>query len=121
MSSFTEQQIRSIARDELRKILDAGLLYTAECKPNLAEKQGATPSFLKGTIEQAPATSPPINMPEAVNHLTDAETVNGYTLLKPKHYLLPKDFGVVMDWVNQQHGEYVKATNDTPGHWRIKA
>jgi hypothetical protein len=57
--SLNEQQIRAIVKDELRKIIDAGLMYTVECKPQEMGKQG-TPS-LQPSSTPVP-TSPPDNV-----------------------------------------------------------
>jgi hypothetical protein len=66
-----------------------------------------------------PSTTP-LQMPEAIEHLTTASFIDGFHIITPKHFLPPADFNIVNDWVKQQHGEYVKATNDVPGHWKVK-
>jgi len=45
--SFTEEQIRYYVRDELRKILDKGLMYSAEVKPQPKFQPKATPPAIQ--------------------------------------------------------------------------
>ena len=52
--SFTEQQIRVLARDELRKIIDAGLMYSAGC--NEGTPTAKTPSV---SSSPQPSATPP--------------------------------------------------------------
>lgn len=41
--SFSEQQIRQLVREEVRRIIDAGLMYTAEAKPQLTPQSKPEP------------------------------------------------------------------------------
>jgi hypothetical protein len=119
--SFSEQQIRAFARDELRKILDSGLMMTAGCTEG---KTVSSPSVIssppKPSATPPAANAPTLQMPEAISHLTEQHFENGYHYINPKHFLPPADFQIVNDWVKQVHGEYVKATSNVPGHWRVK-
>jgi hypothetical protein len=108
--SLNENQIKQLVREEVRRIFDAGLLYTETCK--IPEKQPPTPAPLKPTTTTA-------TVPETIMHLTDFTKEGNETVIKPKHFLQTTDFAAVNNWVFQQHGTYVKATPDTPGHWRI--
>jgi hypothetical protein len=74
------------------------------------------------TKPTAPQAQPPNNlsMPEAIEHLTGVTFENGFYLIHPKHFLPSADFNIVNDWVKQQHGEYVKATSNVQGHWKLK-
>lgn len=119
-TTFTEQQIRAFARDELRKILDSGLLYTAGCSEGKQPVPSVASPSLPKPSATPPVAAPTLQMPEAISHLTEQHFENGYYYINPKHFLPPADFGIVNDWVKQVHGEYVKATSNIPGHWRIK-
>jgi hypothetical protein len=114
--SFSEAQIRYFTRDELRKIIDAGLIMTETTKP--AEREGTKTATPVSPFQ--PSTSP-LPTPNNITQLIDVHTENGVHYINPKHYLQTPDFNTVNDWVKQQHGEYVKATSNVPGHWRIKA
>ena len=111
--SLTESQIKQIVREEVRRIFDAGLLYTEACK--IPEKQPSIPAPLK------PTTPPSTAAPETITHLCDFTKEGRETVITPKHFLLKEDFTVVQNWVTMQHGKYVRATNDTPGYWRLPA
>lgn len=48
--SFSEEQIRFFVRDELRKILDKGLMYSAEAKPQPKPTPKAESKLSQGDI-----------------------------------------------------------------------
>lgn len=121
-TSLSEAQLRAFIHEEVRKIFEAGLMYTAGCTEG---KTVSSPSVISSPPSQKPSVTPPtamptLNMPEAIAHLTEQHFENGYYYINPKHFLPPVDFQIVNDWIKQQHGEYVKATSNIPGHWRVK-
>jgi hypothetical protein len=71
--SLTESQIRQITREEVRRILDAGLMYTEQTM----EKQGTTRNTQSpmGPTAPTPSPSPPTTIlqkfpPELRQHLS---------------------------------------------------
>ena len=75
---MNEEEIRFLVRDELRKILDKGLMYSAEVeKREPVKKQDEIPS------EQALMA----NFPEELRNLMVAEEKAGVWELKFKHFI----------------------------------
>ena len=130
--SFSEQQIRAIVKDELRKIIDAGLMYTAECtqsinkpkedistyKPQEAGKQG-TPSN-QPSLTPVPS-SPPLDVlskfPAEIGTKLTTEKKGDYWIIKPKTFLQPEDFRIAIDTVQSLDGEYISAGKES--HFRV--
>lgn len=61
----------------------------------------------------------PVSLPLEITHFVDATREQGFFKLAPKHFLQQKDFTLVNDYVKTLHGEYVKATNNQHGFWKI--
>lgn len=105
---------------------DNAEMWFIDYKKKLTGQVEEKPSVASPTpLSQKPSATPPtamptLNMPEAISHLTEQHFENGYYYINPKHFLPPVDFQIVNDWIKQQHGEYVKATSNIPGHWRVK-
>jgi len=58
--SYTEEQIRYFVRDELRKILDKGLMYSAEAKPQ-AQAKTELPIISSEILEYCDVSGNPVN------------------------------------------------------------
>lgn len=104
MSAFTEAQIRQIAREELRKILDAGLMYTAECKPPTTE-----------TAKQHPLSG----LPKELSDILEATREGNIWKIKNTTYIKPNDFKELCEIFKQQGGKWNPATNNEHGYWSI--
>ena len=110
--SFTEKQIREITRDELRRIIDAGLMYTFEAGQQIS---GAAPAGFK--TGEMPKPKLPA-MPAEVEHFIEVKDVTKDSfVLKSKHFLSAENFKQVTEWVKSQGGQYVSAGKDS--HWTI--
>ena len=91
MSTFTEDQIRSIVQNELRRIIDAGLLYTTgtttptPTSPRPPIPSPKTNSFkeatIKNTVAQLDGSIKPIhfiNDKELWNQINDDLVLHGF-------------------------------------------
>ena len=121
--SLTEQQIKQIVREEVRRIFDAGLLYTETCKP--VEKQGTTQAPLKPQTATAPmpSTSPSFTILEKFSQdlaeqLT-AEKIGNKWIVKPLHFLNTDVFYDVCKEAKELQGIYLKEPKNN--HWEIPA
>ena len=81
MSDYTKEQIRLIVRSELRKILDAGLMYTEEAKPQ--PKTDANMKTETISTEQILLA----NFPDDLRERLVAEEVGDSWLLKLTHFI----------------------------------
>jgi len=111
--SITEERVREIAREEFKKILDTGLMYTEQSKnaPKIQSKQSTEqkPQNPANILSQFPT--------ELANLLTTTEE-NNYYILKPKKFLEPDNFAKVAEIVKTLGGEYISAGKNS--HFRIK-
>lgn len=98
--SLSESQIRVIVRDELRKILDKGLMYSDEVKT------------------QEPKQSE-FKFSDEVMHLVTAELQGNTWIVHSKHFLQIDDFARVSEEVKKHGGNYVSSGRDS--HWTVPA
>ena len=120
--SFSEAQIRHIVHDEIRKIIDSGLMMTETTKP--AEREGTAAKTPSQTPFQ-PSNSPPQQQsiltkfpPEMADNLT-ATLENGVWKIKPTHLLETALFAKTCKLVEDLGGSYVQEPKNK--HWEIKA
>lgn len=109
---FSEKQIREFARDEVRRIIDAGLMYTFEADQQVSGAK--PPAFKTGEVPKPKLPA----MPAEVEHFIEVkEVTKDNFILKSKHFLPAENFKQVTDWVKSQYGQYVSAGKDS--HWTI--
>jgi hypothetical protein len=103
--SFSEAQIRFYVRDELRKILDSGLMMTETTKP--AEREGTTktPSQTPFQPSNSPPQTPLINnFPEEL-----------------RQHLTIKDDKITCEYVSHEKWETIHEIAKTIGYTWISA
>jgi hypothetical protein len=130
--SLSEKQIRAIARDELRRIIDAGLMYTFEADQQIS---GAKPAGFQNAsaldentraektamrsmvavpvsaVENAVALFPP----ELANKLSFSDE-GEFVRVKPIKFLGAENFAAVAEAIRGK-GEYVSAGKDS--HFKL--
>jgi hypothetical protein len=99
--SLNEQQIRAIVKDELRKIIDAGLMYTESCKPQEMGKQG-TPSL------QPSSTPVPTSSPNNV--------LGKFPEEQRQHIALKDGFIVMTEFVSKERWMEINDTAESLGY-----
>jgi hypothetical protein len=108
--SELEAKIRYVVRDELRIILDKGLMYSAESvnAPTVKPQETKT-DYIKDLQMQ---------FPEDLETLLSFTEKGDYVILKPLQFLGSENFAKVGSIVRGLGGEYVSAGKDS--HFRVR-
>jgi hypothetical protein len=102
--SVSEEQVKTWVRQEVRRVIDTGLFYTAE-----VDKEAKTqPSPFKHVQAEAPKPKEVFLSPKLDEILKYERDENGVMYAKAKNHLDTNEFKAVCADIEELGGKYVK-------------